>query len=122
MQIGRCANLQNGTLLNNIMPTYEFLDTNTQEQFEAIMRISEREAYLKENPHIQPVVSAPMIVTGVSIRDKVPDGFKEVLSKVSEAHPTSPVARRYGRKTIKAARTERVVKKHVDKFVKRYTE
>ena len=101
------------------MPTYEFLDTNTQEQFEVIMRISEREKYLAENPHIQPIISAPMIVSGVSIRDKVPTGFKEVLSKVSEAHPTSPVARRHGRKTIKAARTEQVVKKHVEKFIKR---
>ena len=122
MQIGRIAQHQHGTLLNKIMPTYEFLNTNTQEQFEVIMRISEREAYLKENPHIQPIISAPMIVSGVSIKDKVPSGFKEVLSKVSEAHPTSPVARRHGRKSIKAARTEQVVKKHVEKFVKRSKE
>jgi hypothetical protein len=104
------------------MPTYEFLNTKTQEQFEVIMRISERETYLKENPHIQPVVSAPMIVSGVSVRDKVPSGFKEVLSKVAEAHPSSTVGRRHGRKSIKAARTEQVVKKHVEKYVKRSKE
>ena len=75
------------------MPTYEFLDTKTNEQFEVIMRISEREQFLLNNPHIQPIVSAPMIVSGVSTTGKVPDGFKEVLSKVAEKHPNSQIGR-----------------------------
>jgi hypothetical protein len=45
----------------------------------------------------------------------VPDGFKEVLSKVSEAHPGSALAQKHTRKTIKQARTEQVVKKHVER-------
>jgi hypothetical protein len=104
------------------MPTYEFLNSETGEEFERLMSISAREDYLKENPHIVPVISAPTIVSGVSTSNskqgKVPDGFKEVLSKVAEAHPTSTVADRYGKKSIKDVKTRQIVKKHVDKLTK----
>ena len=94
------------------MPTYQFRNTQTDEEFEVLMKISEREEYLKNNPHIQPIISAPALVTGVSTSNKVPDGFKEVLSKVAEKHPTSKVAQRYGKKSIKQIKTEQIVKKH----------
>jgi hypothetical protein len=63
------------------------------------------------------VLTAPAIVSGVSTstQNRVPDGFKEVLSKVAEAHPASSVADRYGKKSIKQARSDQVVKKHVEK-------
>jgi hypothetical protein len=78
------------------------------------MKFSEREEYLKTNPQIQTVMTAPAIVSGVSTskQNRVPDGFKEVLSKISEAHPASAVADKHGRKSIKQARTEQVIKKH----------
>jgi hypothetical protein len=100
------------------MPTYNFLDTETGEEFESFMSISARETFLKENPHIQPVVTAPAIVSGVSTStsNRVPDGFKEVLSKVAEAHPTSEVGQRYGKKSIKEVKTREIVKKHVQKL------
>ena len=96
------------------MPTYNFLNIETGEEFEAFMKISEREEYLKTNPQIQSVMTAPAIVSGVSTskQNRVPDGFKEVLSKISEAHPASAVADKHGRKSIKQARTEQVIKKH----------
>lgn len=103
------------------MPTYEFLDTETGEEFEAFMSISAREKFLKENPHIQPLVTAPAIVSGISTSttNRVPDGFKEVLSKVAEAHPASEVAHRYGKKSIKEVRTREIVRKHVQKMTGR---
>ncbi len=104
------------------MPTYEFLNTDTGEEFDKFMSWSAREEYLKENPHITPIISAPSIVSGVSTSNsrqgKVPDGFKEVLSKVAEAHPTSTVADRYGKKSIKDVKTREIIKKHVDKTIK----
>jgi len=61
------------------MPLYDFLDTDTNEVFEKFMSISSREEYLKENPNIQPVLSAPPLVDPVSIGVRKPDnGFKEV--------------------------------------------
>ena len=97
------------------MPTYNFLNIDTGEEFESFMKISEREEYLKTNPQIQPVITAPAIVTGVSTskQNRVPDGFKEVLSKISEAHPASDLADKHSKKSIKQARTEQIVKKHM---------
>ena len=95
------------------MPTYTFYNNQTGEQFDASMKISEREDYLNTNPHIKQVVTAPALVTGVTTTNKVPDGFKEVLSKVSEAHPASPVAQKYGKKSSKQIKTEGIIKKHL---------
>lgn len=91
------------------MPTYNFVDTITGEEFESFMKLSEREEFLKENPHIQTVMTAPAIVSGVSITGKVPDGFKEVLSKVAENHKGSTVAQKHGRSSIKELKTKNVV-------------
>ena len=103
------------------MPTYNFIDTETGEEFESFMKISEREEYLLNNPHIQPVITAPNIVSGVVGvgSNRVPSGFNEVLSKVAEAHPGSVVGQQYGKKSIKEVRSEQVVKKHVDRITKR---
>jgi hypothetical protein len=103
------------------MPTYNFVDTETGEEFELFMKWSGRETFLKENPHIQPILTAPAIVSSVTGMGshRVPDGFKEVLSKVAEKHPNSAIGDRYGRKSIKEARTAQVVKKHVEKITKR---
>lgn len=101
------------------MPTYSFIDTDTGEEFEALMKISEREEFLKGNPHIQPIITAAAIVGGVSIKDKVPAGFKEVLSKVAENHKGSVVAQRHGRSSIKEVKTKKVVDNlHKKKFGK----
>jgi hypothetical protein len=100
------------------MPTYNFINTETGEEFESFMKISEREDYLLANPHIQPVMTAPAIVSGVSssTQNRVPSGFKEVLSKVSEAHPGSALAAKHKTKSIKEVKTEQVVKKHVERI------
>jgi len=100
------------------MPTYSFYNNQTGEQFDEMMKISEREEYLKSNPHITPVVTAAQIVGGVSIKDKVPSGFKEVLSKVAESHKASTVGERYGSKSIKEVRTKNIVDKHYQKSIK----
>ena len=116
MRIGKIERCQTG------MPTYSFVDTETGDEFDLNMKYSEREEFLKENPSIQVVMTAPMIVSGVSIGasgNKLPNGFKEVLSKIGEAHPTSKVGQQYGSKTIKSVRTEQIIKKHVEKITKR---
>jgi hypothetical protein len=95
------------------MPTYSFYNNQTNEQFDAVMKISEREVYLKDNPHITTVVSAPALVSGISITNRVPDGFKEVLSKAAEAHPTSALAKKHGRRSAKEVKTQQIVNKHL---------
>jgi hypothetical protein len=100
------------------MPTYLFKDKNTGEYYEEFMSISAYYLFCKEHPELERVVEAPSIVSGVTTKGKVPDGFKEVLSKVAEAHPTSTVAERHGRKSIKDVKTREIIKKHVDKVIK----
>lgn len=81
------------------------------------MKISEKEQFLKNNPELEFILKAPSIVSGVSIstQNKVPDGFKEVLSKISEAHPNSEVAKRHSKRSIKQVKTDNVVNKHIEK-------
>ena len=98
------------------MPTYDFVNTETGEEIEVFMSMAAREEYLRENPHIQQVLGATSTVSGVSITGKVPDGFKEVLSKVSENHKTSAVANAHGRKSMKEIKTKQLVDKHIGKY------
>jgi hypothetical protein len=46
-------------------------------------------------------------------QNKTDGGFKEVLSKIGEAHPESELAKQTTKKTIKQIKTEQVVKKHL---------
>jgi hypothetical protein len=99
------------------MPTYTFRNKVTEEQFEMFMGISAKEKYIAENPDIeQIIVECPMIVSGVNNQAKVPSGFKDVLSKISDAHPQSALAQKHKKKSIKEIKTKEIVKKHVAKM------
>ena len=54
--------------------------------------------------------------TGEVTTVKPGGGLDEVFSKAAEAHPGSPLADRYGRKSIKQAKTDAVVEKHRKKW------
>jgi len=101
------------------LPTYDFLNTNTNKMEELFMSISEMEEYVKENPHIQIAPAAPAIVSGVNIEQKMDTGWKETLQKISESHPNSALADRYGNnKTLKQKKGERVYQEHAIKQAK----
>lgn len=94
------------------MPTYTFRDTTTDEIFDVIMSMKDLDAYKVENPtHERYFDEAPKVVSGSSSSLKTDNGFKEVLSKIAEAHPNSELADNTLRKSIKQSRTERAVKK-----------
>tara|TARA_R100000697_G_scaffold60444_1_gene73393 strand:+ start:602 stop:916 length:315 start_codon:yes stop_codon:yes gene_type:complete len=93
------------------MPVYIFKNNKTDEVYEKFLSMTEREEYLNDNPDIQQVPTAPNIVAGVG-GIKKDDGFNEVLSKISEAHPTSALASQHKRRTIKQVKTENVINKH----------
>lgn len=99
------------------MPTYVFYDTETEEYFEDVMTYSMKRDLLSKNPHIKPVPATFGMVTGVgSIDSKTDDGWKEVLSKVAEAHPDSVVGERYGKRSIKEIKTREIVDKHWNRW------
>ena len=96
------------------MPTYTFIDNNTEEIFEEFMGISERERYLKDNPHISqvPVMFAAVGDHIMSVGPKVDGGFNERMEQIANAHPSSPLADRYSRPSTKTLQTRNVLKKH----------
>jgi hypothetical protein len=73
------------------MPTYNFRNKETGEEFEKFMGISARDVYLQENPQLEPLVAgAPMICDPVRVGVRKKDaGFNEVLQKIHSRAPGS---------------------------------
>lgn len=65
------------------MPTYSFRDKTTGEIFDKILRISEREQFLTDNPNLEQVLlSAPQVSTDPLSGNQHRRAFKEVLNKI----------------------------------------
>ena len=101
------------------MPTYNFRNKKTNEEWQDLMTIAEMEKFVKKK-HIELLPPTQMnIVSGVgSVDSKTDSGWKEVMSKISEAHPVSHLAERYGKKSVKDTQIDKVIKKHRDRKVK----
>jgi predicted nucleic acid-binding Zn ribbon protein len=93
------------------MPTYDFEDTKTGKTFTEFMSMSEKDKYLKKNKHIKQCLNKINIVGGVGGM-KNDQGWKENMSRIAEAHPTSPFASRFGKKSTKHIKTQQVLQKH----------
>ena len=94
------------------MRVYTFLNNETGEEFDLLMKIADREIYLEKHPNIQQVITAPNINKGgVGDRTKPDGGFKEVLSRVADNSPYSPLADDYGKKDAKSVAIRDSVKR-----------
>ena len=97
------------------MPTYKFLNKKTGVVYEDFMSIKDMEK-LRTNPNIELQMPDTLNIvrnTGDNIDAKTDSGWKETLSKISEAHPNSELAKQYGkRKSTKEVKTAEVRKKH----------
>ena len=95
------------------MPSYTFYNKRTKKEFDDMMSIAEMEEYLNKNKHIKQVIKGINIVASVGNRTmKTDSGFKEVLSKIGEAHPQSDLARQTTKKSIKQIKTEQALAKN----------
>lgn len=94
------------------MPMYTFENTETGEQFDMLIKIADREKVLNNNPHWKQVITAPNLnFGGVGDRTKPSSGFKDVLSRIGEANPMSPMADDYGKKDAKSVAIRDSVKR-----------
>ena len=95
------------------MPTYRFRRKNGKE-FEKIMMIAEMEKYRKNHPNLELCLPSTLnIVSGVgSVDGKTSRGWKDVLGKISEAHPRSELAKQYGKKSNKEVKIQSTIEKH----------
>ena len=96
------------------MPTYDFENTKTGKVWTDMMTIAEKESYLKKNKHIKQMLSKINISSGVVGMGamKNDNGWKEMQSRIAEAHPASEFAQQHGTRTAKEIKTQAVVKKH----------
>lgn len=103
---------------------YEFKIIKTSEIIEVNIKMSEYDAFVTKRKDLERYIGTAPAVTyegrtfGSGVETRQPDGFKEVLAKIGENHPISPLADRYRKnKTIKELRTKAVVTKHRQKSV-----
>jgi len=69
------------------MPTYQFLNNETQETFEDMLSIKELDIFLKKNPHITQTLSAPAIGDSIRLGLKKPDSaFRDRLKEIKKTH------------------------------------
>ena len=95
------------------MPTYRFYNSKTKEEYTDLMSISEMEEFIKKK-HIKllPPTQLNIVSSTGTMDGKTDSGWKEVMSKISEAHPKSALAERYGKKSVKDTQIDRVIKQH----------
>ena len=93
------------------MPNYNFKNNKTGEEWEEFFSISGREEFLEQNPHITQLPSMVSIVSDTG-GIKNDNGWGDNMQRIAEAHPGSPLARRYGKKSTKEINTRNVLKKH----------
>ncbi len=69
------------------MPTYTYRNINTGEVFDKMMKIADKEQFLLDNPDLESIIGAPAMGDSVRLGIRKPDnGFREVLSKISDAN------------------------------------
>lgn len=94
------------------MPTYIFRDKETEEVFECFMSYTQRTELLEARPELEPVVTAPAVISGISgVTHKNDSGFNDMMSRIASANPTSPLATTYGDKSTKAVKTREAVRR-----------
>jgi hypothetical protein len=95
------------------MPIYSFENIKTGKEYTEQMSMSELDSYLLKNKNVRQVFTTLNIVGGVAGLTHKPDsGFKDVVQKIAEKHPSSPLAQKYKKKSIKEIKTKQVIDKH----------
>jgi hypothetical protein len=101
------------------MPTYEFVNKKTKKIEEHVMSIAAYDSFKAENPHLERYYSdAPGFNysgTGDMGGKKTDNTWKEVMHKIAEQNPRSPLADQVLRKDTKRIKTDQVLEKHKKK-------
>ena len=74
------------------MPTYQFRNKETGEIIEERMSFTLLDKYKEDNPHLEQYHdSFPGVVGDAGIKNKVPDGFRDVLKSIKKANYGSTI-------------------------------
>lgn len=98
------------------MPIYQFRIKETDEVFEEMFTFEQKRVFLEENPEFEQIIGAPAIISGVSgVTHKTDGGFNDLLNRIGNANPYSPLAQQYGDKSVKATKIRDAVNKAKNK-------
>jgi hypothetical protein len=101
------------------MATYEFVNTKTKKIEEHTMPMSAYDDFKAKNPHLERYYSEPPLYsysgTGDFAGKKTDNTWKEVMSKIAEQNPRSPLADKVLRKDSKRIKTDQIIAKHMKK-------
>ena len=77
------------------------------------MSISEMEEFIKKK-HIKllPPTQLNIVSSTGTVDGKTDSGWKDVMAKISEAHPASELAKRYRRKSTNEVKVDNLRQKH----------
>ena len=104
---------------------YAFKVTKTGEIVRYDMKMSEYDAFKKDNPHLEryhefvPMKFTDGDAAGDSgFKSKMDNGFQEVLSKIADHHPASELAKNtdFHRKSVKEIKTRKIMNRHAEKM------
>ena len=94
------------------MPIYQFRIKETDEVFEEMFTFEQKRVFLEENPEFEQIIGAPAIISGISgVTHKTDGGFNDLLNRIGNANPYSPLAQQYGDKSVKATKIRDAVNK-----------
>lgn len=71
------------------MPTYCFRNNDTGEVHEEMMKMDDREKYLKDHPELTQVLEMPGIVSGTDGLRKPDDSFRDILRNIKKKHSSN---------------------------------
>ena len=96
------------------MPIYTFENKKTGKVYDDMMSIAEKEEFLEKNKHIKQKLTTINISSGVRGMGNMKNdgGWKDNLSRIADAHPTSELAQQHRKRSIKEVKTQQVVEKH----------
>jgi hypothetical protein len=94
------------------MPIYEFRLKETGEVFEEFFNYQQKIDFLEANPDIEEIIGAPNFVSGIAgVTHKNDSGFNDLLNRIGNANPYSPLGEKHADKGIKSTKTREAVNK-----------
>ena len=94
------------------MPIYTYIDPETDVRWDELWSYDKHKQFLADNPNLNQVLYAPTVISGISgVTHKNDSGFNDMMGRIAAANPTSPIAEKYGDKSVKATKTRDAVKK-----------
>jgi hypothetical protein len=67
------------------MPTYTFLNSDTGEEFDIVLRIAELDDYKRDHPQLSLVHRSAPRINRDSGKQKPDEGFRDVLKSIKKA-------------------------------------